>query len=215
MSNSKPRPLLPSFKTSNWQLNWSTKVNKLKTFFSETTKWRLKSTLSRETFRSIRKLRRNWLKDPISVKRWLRNLSSKSKIWRMKRLTPTRESLLWWASVEAIIEKERAWWDMRICKLIKQMKIWLTFWNTSLKKSKRNFNGHKENTNCFKLTTLSCKTRWICPEKSIRELLFWWLSSWTICLLRLQIFLIMIETCMLTLRRSRRLQLSSLTKRIR
>lgn len=184
-------------KITNLQLSLSINRSKLSSYFIKTNKCRVKLTPWREMYRFIRKLRRNLPKEAISVKRLSRGWKSKSRTSRWTSLALAQ----WWAVAQSEVwaedkienlDKETSSWSQTTKLLtllkIKLMRIWLTFWSTSWRKSKRNASKHNKNMSFSNLIILISKTKWMFHERNTREQHFWWQSSLMISWTKPQIF---------------------------
>ena len=125
MNNFKPQQDLPFCKTINWPQSWSTNLSKLSNLSTVTTKWNLKLKLWRETYKFIRKLKRNWLREVISAKKLSRDWNNRLRILK-QRIQINRLLREWMVELVAIKGQEARTFRW-ILVLTKLMKTLLTF----------------------------------------------------------------------------------------
>lgn len=148
MTSSYKQPQgLQFFRITNWQLNLSINPNRRSYLSTKTTRWKLRLKHWNEILTSIKKLRRNLPKGPISVKKWSKDSNSISKTYKATekiKWTWTKHLLVRWnmtriALIWTIARRKRP------IEGIDLVMTWLASWRTNLNSMRKTSSRSRTN----------------------------------------------------------------------
>lgn len=212
-------------------MNSSTSPRTLRSSSPTTTKWRSKSTTSTEISPSTKKSKKNWRREVISVRRWLRGWSLRTKNFLRNLKANIKNSLvaichqmlvsqLMETNVITLWVQARQW-DMVmprsfLCKMSSSPpKNWSITLKISSNNTRRILYKRSPSMKLFNRSTTSCKISLLSLVTSTSVPLSSWLTSWRTCWTSSQISCKAKRRCTWIWKRSRSDHLKNFQMRIR